>query len=234
MPGLNKILPFATEEGANVLSDAEWDALTAQGVGFTAGVAPSIQLNKAWRQSSVMAAALAQFIADNQVEDITDAVPVATLAEYLQEALAAGIIGVTAGKAQQVDQAVTATTRATTTDLTGESLEGTLSDTSADITAFHGVAGLTYRRKCLGAGKIVAGAGLTILQGGTDIPTELNGTVEVYMLTSTTSEVRNYVRAVGPDAAQAVAGRLSGRQDTAEDAGAKSKATLARLTLLTR
>jgi len=91
---------------------------------------------------------------------------------------------------------ISATVRADVTDFTGESLEGTLSDTSVDITAFHGVAGVTYTRKCLGAGKIVAGSGLTILQGGADITTELNGTLQVYMLTSTTSEVRNYQRAV--------------------------------------
>ena len=103
----------------------------------------------------------------------------------------AEVVGLTAGKAQQVDQTVAATTRAATTDFTGESLEGTLSDTGIAITAFHGVAGVTYTRKCLGAGKIIAGAGLTILQGGVDITTELNEIVQVYMLTATTSEVRN-------------------------------------------
>ena len=106
--------------------------------------------------------------------------------------------GLTAGKAQQVDQAVSATVRAATTDLTGESLEGTLSDTGVAITAFHGVAGITYKRKCLGAGDITAGAGLTILQGGATITTAAGDTFEVYMLTATTCEVRNYVRAVAP------------------------------------
>jgi len=102
-------------------------------------------------------------------------------------------LGVTAGKAQQVDQTVVATVRAATTDFTGESLEGTLSDTGIAITAFHGVAGITYKRKCLGAGDITAGAGLTILQGGASITTAAGDTFEVYMLTSTTCEVRNYV-----------------------------------------
>jgi len=101
-------------------------------------------------------------------------------------------LGLTAGKAQQVDQTVAATVRATTTDFTGESLEGTLSNTGVAITAFHGVAGITYKRKCLGAGDITAGAGLTILQGGVTITTAANDTFEVYMLTATTCEVRNY------------------------------------------
>jgi len=105
-------------------------------------------------------------------------------------------LGLTAGKAQQVDQTVSATVRAATTDFTGESIEGTLSNSGVAITAFHGVAGVTYKRKCLGAGDITAGAGLTILQGGASITTAAGDTFEVYMLTSTTCEVRNYVRAV--------------------------------------
>ena len=103
-------------------------------------------------------------------------------------------LGVTAGKAQQVDQAVSATVRAATTDFTGESLEGTLSNSGVTITAFHGVAGVTYKRKCLGAGRITARIGLTIPQGRASINTAAGDTFEVYMLTSTTCEVRNYVR----------------------------------------
>jgi len=137
----------------------------------------------------------------------------------------AEVVGLTAGKAQQVDQPATATVRAATTDFTGESLEGTLSDTSVDITAFHGVAGVTYTRRCLGAGKIVAGTGLTILQGGADITTELNGTLQVYMLTSTTSEVRNYQRALDPDtAANALAGGFYGAS-TQDLTASRAKAT---------
>ena len=108
----------------------------------------------------------------------------------------AEVTGLTAGKAQQVDQTVAATVRAATTDLTGESIEGTLSDTGVAITAFHGVAGVTYKRKCLGGGQIIAGAGLTILQGGASITTAANDTFEVYMLTANTCEVRNYQRAI--------------------------------------
>jgi len=124
----------------------------------------------------------------------------ATLKTYFDTLYA--YLGVTAGKAQQVDQAVAATVRAATTDLTGESLEGTLSDTGVAITAFHGVAGITYKRKCLGAGDITAGAGLTILQGGATIPTAAGDTFEVYLLTATTCEVRNYQRAIDPKTAE--------------------------------
>jgi len=111
-------------------------------------------------------------------------------------------LGVTAGKAQQVDQTVVATVRAATTDFTGESLEGTLSNSGVTITAFHGVAGVTYKRKCLGAGRITARIGLTIPQGRASINTAAGDTFEVYMLTSTTCEVRNYQRAVDPKTAE--------------------------------
>ena len=124
-------------------------------------------------------------------------------------------LGLTAGKAQQVDQTVAATIRAATTDFTGESLEGTLSNSGVTITAFHGVAGITYKRKCLGAGDITAGAGLTILQGGATITTAAGDTLEVYMLTATTCEVRNYQRAVDPKLAEnALAGSFYGATAT--------------------
>jgi hypothetical protein len=101
-------------------------------------------------------------------------------------------IGVTGGDAVQVDQAVTATTRATTTTL-GTSLNHELSNTAADITAFHGVAGVTNHCRATGAGKIVNSAGLIVTQGLADITTAAGDTFDVEMLTATTSRVKNYV-----------------------------------------
>lgn len=45
-------LPFATDPGANVVSQAAWLALAQRTSGFEAGIAQSDQLNKAWRQSA--------------------------------------------------------------------------------------------------------------------------------------------------------------------------------------
>ena len=107
------------------------------------------------------------------------------------------VTGLTAGKAQQVDQAVTATTRAATTTL-GTTLYHTLSDTSTTITAFNGVAGVTYHCTALGAGEITYHAtNLIIKQGLASINTAAGDTFDVYMLTATTSEVRNYQLASG-------------------------------------
>lgn len=68
-------LPFATATGANVMSQSDYAALAAVATGFQAGTAKSAQMNKVWRQSSIMAAVLAQFIVDstgaNAVDDGT-------------------------------------------------------------------------------------------------------------------------------------------------------------------
>jgi len=109
---------------------------------------------------------------------------------------AAADIGVTAGNVVQVDQAVTATTRDTTTVL-GTTLNHTLSDTSDDIDTFNGVAGVTYSCRALGAGTIVAGAGLIITQTGATITTAAGDTFDVEMITSTTCRIKNYTLASG-------------------------------------
>lgn len=107
-------------------------------------------------------------------------------------------IGVTAGDVVQVDQALTVTTRSATTTL-GTSLNHTLSDTSTTITAFNGVAGVTYHCRALGAGNITHHAtNLIITQTGADITTAAGDTFDVEMITSTTCRIKNYVRAVGP------------------------------------
>ncbi|MCA8242819.1 hypothetical protein [Burkholderia sp. AU32262] len=58
----NDFLPFATGPGANVVDQATYAALTALTTGFLSGTAQSVQLNKVWRQSSIMSAVIAQFI----------------------------------------------------------------------------------------------------------------------------------------------------------------------------
>lgn len=69
---INDFLPFAIGTGANVLPQAEYDALTARGTGFTAGTAKSLELNKVWRQSAFVASAISQLIADSTGSDVLD------------------------------------------------------------------------------------------------------------------------------------------------------------------
>ncbi|WP_440866504.1 hypothetical protein [Symbiopectobacterium purcellii] len=63
----NDFLPFATADGANVLSADEYQKLTSRSNGFSAGVARSQELNTVWRQASVIAHVVAQFIADTNI-----------------------------------------------------------------------------------------------------------------------------------------------------------------------
>ncbi|MDX7486430.1 gp53-like domain-containing protein [Serratia marcescens] len=68
----NEFKPFAIGEYANVLTQEEYEALPAVGAGYTAGIAKSEQLNKTWRQASVMSAVLGNFIAEQSGDDVLD------------------------------------------------------------------------------------------------------------------------------------------------------------------
>jgi hypothetical protein len=68
----NDYLPFGTGPGANVISQASFLSLAQRPSGFQSGIAQSAQLNKVWRQSSVVAAMIAQFTADNTNQNIID------------------------------------------------------------------------------------------------------------------------------------------------------------------
>ena len=76
-------LVFAGEAGANVLTQAEYVALAALLTGFQSGVAPSAQLNKVWRQGSIMASVLGQLISDITGQPVIDDGTIATIEENL-------------------------------------------------------------------------------------------------------------------------------------------------------
>lgn len=69
---INNFKPFALDPNANVTSQADWEALPARLSGFTAGKASSAQVNKAIRQASFIAAALAQYTANKSGLDVLD------------------------------------------------------------------------------------------------------------------------------------------------------------------
>ena len=68
----NNFKPFALDPNANVMSQADWEALPALLSGFMAGKASSAQVNKAIRQASFIAAALAQYTANKSGLDVLD------------------------------------------------------------------------------------------------------------------------------------------------------------------
>ncbi|WP_323859596.1 phage tail protein [Xenorhabdus szentirmaii] len=83
----NEFLPFGLADGANVLSNDEYGKLAARTNGFSSGVAKSPELNKAWRQASVIASVVAQFIAETTGSDVLDDGNLATLQNGLLSAL---------------------------------------------------------------------------------------------------------------------------------------------------
>lgn len=64
----NDFKPFATGSGANVMSQADYLALSALLTGFQSGKASSAQVNKAIRQATTIAALVGQFIANANVD----------------------------------------------------------------------------------------------------------------------------------------------------------------------
>lgn len=84
----NEFLAFAAGGTPNVLSQSAWAALGARTTGFQSGVAQSAALNKAWRQSAAMAAALGAIV-DAEGFDALDNGDTAALANALRNALGA-------------------------------------------------------------------------------------------------------------------------------------------------
>ncbi|MGI6897012.1 phage tail protein [Enterobacter chengduensis] len=68
----NDFKSFATAANAHVMAQADWEALPALLSGFTAGKAASAEVNKAIRQASFIASALAQYTANKSGQDVLD------------------------------------------------------------------------------------------------------------------------------------------------------------------
>ncbi|WP_445497382.1 phage tail protein [Photorhabdus sp. SF281] len=68
----NDFKAFATGENANTLSQEEYESLGFIEEGFKSGIARSEQLNKVWRQSSIIAAVIGKYIAEKTGEDVID------------------------------------------------------------------------------------------------------------------------------------------------------------------
>lgn len=83
----NDFLPFAATSTANVIDQAAYQTLEARTGGFVAGVAKSMQLNKVWRQSSIVAASIGQYINNRTGKDVIDDGDVLKLAALFEEAV---------------------------------------------------------------------------------------------------------------------------------------------------
>lgn len=156
----NDFLPFAVGGSANVTPQATYAAnTTLTQNGFVAGIAKSPDLNKVWRQSSIMAAVLAQFIVDqsgqNAVDDGTTATLEANLISAIRNAAKQTVILTDTGAAN----AYTATNTPALTVLPGTGYTQRVNIAHANTGAS------TYAPDGLTA-KPIFGLGLQPLQGG--------------------------------------------------------------------
>lgn len=103
----NEILQFAeTDTGTNLLTQAEYLADAQRPIGNQPGVARSKLVNKALRQSSLIAAAVAQFIADNQANNVVDTATSTDIADWIEAAVRS--IGIPTAAAGGTADAITA------------------------------------------------------------------------------------------------------------------------------
>lgn len=89
----NNFVPVAAAAGANVTSDASWQGSGFQVSGVTKGIVPSAGMNKAWRQATVPASAVAQIIVDHGLIDAVDDGSVPNFKANLRMAVAAMLAG---------------------------------------------------------------------------------------------------------------------------------------------
>lgn len=91
----NNILPFCpTDIATNLLTDGDYLAATDRTSGNKPGVASARLNNKALRQSSAVAAGVAQFFADNQTTDINDALTPSQVAAVMGNAVQGRLIAI--------------------------------------------------------------------------------------------------------------------------------------------
>jgi len=84
----NEILRFAeTNTGTNLLTQAEYAADAQRLIGHQPGIARAKLENKALRQASLIAAGVAEFIADYQANNVTDSLTPQNVADYLYAAI---------------------------------------------------------------------------------------------------------------------------------------------------
>ena len=188
MTATTDILPFATGGGANVVDQATYAADAATGTGFSAGLAPSARLNKVWRQSSFVAAGLANWIVSKNI-NVPDDGNISNFVAHFEAALEATILAY-GGRVAQTG-ATTYYVATTGNDSTGTGAVGapwaTIQKAINYITANVDLAGYNAKIK-VSDGTYTAGANFSVpTSGGGLITLEGNTTTPTNCIISTTS-----------------------------------------------
>ncbi|MNO26512.1 hypothetical protein D3C76_163660 [compost metagenome] len=149
----NDFLPFAGAGGANVMTQAAYAGLAARTAGFSSGTAQSAQLNKVWRQSSIIAAAVAQAISDLTGLDSIDDGTTATIVANLKKAISAQSATVV-GTSRNVKGAVLAASASMTITADEIIVKSALGGLSTVLSSFN----KTINLATVGAGGMDVGA----------------------------------------------------------------------------
>lgn len=162
----NEFLPFSNNATSNVIDQTSYESLDARKTGFSSGVAKSAQLNKVWRQSSIMASALGQFIADKNGVDILDDGDVPKLVAEMNKAISGGgTAGVKTFNGASGDITISQ----------GNNITITKNGNDFKIAASGGSAGVTTLNNLSGAVNLVAGANVTITPNGNNLTIAASG-----------------------------------------------------------
>ena len=156
----NDFKPFATGNGANVLTQAEYEALAALASGFTSGKASSAQINKAIRQATVIASVIAQFTADNGGSDVLDNGNTAAILASFITALNTSVGNSLGSNFLRKTNNLSDISNATTSR---QNLSAAKSGANSDITALNGLT-----------------TPLTVPQGGTGATSAINARANLY------------------------------------------------------
>ncbi|WP_233594414.1 gp53-like domain-containing protein [Citrobacter koseri] len=156
----NDFKPFATGNGANVLTQAEYEALAALASGFTSGKASSAQINKAIRQATVIASVIAQFTADNGGSDVLDNGNTAAILASFITALNTSVGNSLGSNFLRKTNNLSDISNATTSR---QNLSAAKSGVNSDITALNGLT-----------------TPLTVPQGGTGATSAINARANLY------------------------------------------------------
>lgn len=183
----NEILPFAQGVGANVQNQASYTAEPLRSSGNVAGIARSNVNNKALRQASVIAAGIAQFMADRQANNITDSATPANISAWMDLAVRS-LSSTDFLNTARIDVASASTINLTTAAPGTRHINITGTTT---ITAFTVAAGQLYFVRFAGVLTLTNNAGI-VTQRGANITTAAGDTCVLRATAANVVEVLYY------------------------------------------
>jgi hypothetical protein len=171
----NEIKQIASSVGANVATQANFAANAAiLANGFSSGVVDSLTFNKILRQSSFVSAMVAQFIADNQANNVVDDGNLANLEAYFTAALKGAMPGRLVGVQVFTASGTYTPTAGMTTAVVevqggGGAGGGSVATAAAQYSMSGGGGSGAYGRGRFTAAQIGASQAITVGAGGTGV-----------------------------------------------------------------